>query len=337
MQTLAKHPRTVLLIVTILAAAAAVATAAASGGSLDPSFGSGGTVTTDFTGKDNSAHAVMIDANGRTVVGGYNSATPDDNRFAVARYGPDGSVDTTFGDNGHVLLHVGEEGAFPDQSIEALAEDSSGRIVAAGYAGWLDGDTDSYSNLVLVRFLPDGSLDPSFGHGGSKLISIEGSDRLRDVAIDDAGRIIAVGVAEDPITLSYRMVVVRLTAAGKLDDSFSGNGVAYPIGARSATVDSSGSTLGLAPNGKISVAGASSNSSNYRNYRPKMAVARLRTNGALDRSFGQDGRQFFFGGAVGAAASCASRQRAAGTSHSARMESAPCEWAARMPKRAPTP
>jgi uncharacterized delta-60 repeat protein len=66
-------------------------------GSLDPTFGTGGKVTTDLGGTDDRGNAVVLQADGKIVVaGGFHG--PGD--FALVRYNPDGSLDTSFDGDG---------------------------------------------------------------------------------------------------------------------------------------------------------------------------------------------------------------------------------------------
>jgi uncharacterized delta-60 repeat protein len=113
-------------------------------GVLDPSFGDHGVVKTDFGHGDDFAHALVLDAQGRIVVAGRAaSGTVFD--FGLARYHPDGTLDTSFGSGG--LMSVDFHG-FGDEA-EDVALDSAGRIVAAGYTLAPGGD-----QFALLRALP---------------------------------------------------------------------------------------------------------------------------------------------------------------------------------------
>ena len=105
-------------------------------GTPDVSFGASGVVTTDF-GDDDEAHALDVQGNGRIVVAGDNSEVCP----AIARYHPDGSLDTSFGTNGLANTHVGSGG-----KGYAVAVQPNGRIVLAGYGG--------QSYFALVRYRP---------------------------------------------------------------------------------------------------------------------------------------------------------------------------------------
>jgi uncharacterized delta-60 repeat protein len=96
-----------------------------SDGSLDKSFGSGGKVVTDF-GNNEAIYAVGVQSGGRIVAAGA-AGFGDTSDFALARYNPDGSLDSTFGSTGKITTDFsGWDEAY------ALAILPSGRIVAAG-------------------------------------------------------------------------------------------------------------------------------------------------------------------------------------------------------------
>ena len=74
-----------------------------SNGSFDTTFGIGGKVLTDFNGKNDYGYSVVIQPDGKIVVGGsVGDTTGNRLRFGVVRYNPDGSLDTEFGNGGRV-------------------------------------------------------------------------------------------------------------------------------------------------------------------------------------------------------------------------------------------
>ena len=163
-----------------LITAALPAAAAAAPGDLDPTFGSGGKVTTDVGGSD-GAQAVAIQGDGKVVAAGLgNFAGPGTGDFALARYNPDGSLDTSFGSGGKVTTDFG---GFDAASAVAIQPD--GKIIAAGRSG--SGD------FALARYNPDGSLDSSFGSGGKVTTDFGGFDSAFGVALQADGKIVAAG------------------------------------------------------------------------------------------------------------------------------------------------
>ena len=69
-------------------------------GSLAHDFGNGGKVTTDFSGRDDSANAVAFQADGKIVAAGQYTTSAIDVDFALARYNPNGTLDPMFDGNG---------------------------------------------------------------------------------------------------------------------------------------------------------------------------------------------------------------------------------------------
>jgi uncharacterized delta-60 repeat protein len=161
----------------------------ASDGSLDPSFGTDGKAVTDFgSGSDDVPAAVALEPNGRIVVAGESDAGGSFD-FALARYRPDGSLDTTFGSDGRVLTDFAS-GSGDD--ARALTLDLNGRIVAAGLstaAGSLD--------FALARYRGNGSLDTTFGSDGKVLTDFGSNSRdfANGVAVEPDRKIVVVGLS----------------------------------------------------------------------------------------------------------------------------------------------
>jgi len=143
----------------LLTACLPVALAQATPGDLDPTFGTGGVVTTPVGAGSDVGYAIALQPDGRIVVAGHasNGVTND---FAVLRYDAGGVLDPTFGTGGVATTSLGTTFAFYGADV-AIQPD--GRIVGAGYAlGAGPNDID----FLVVRWL-DGTPDPGFGIGGS--------------------------------------------------------------------------------------------------------------------------------------------------------------------------
>ena len=163
-------------------------------GKLDPSFGDGGKVRTNFPGLA-SANSIAIDSQGR-IVATVDSREPDKvRRFTVARYSEDGSLDGSFGNGGVVTTD------FPDRSVaQDVAIDKSGRIVVAGRAS-----SPGHRKFALARYLPDGELDPAFSHDGETITTFGSAKEVQaanGVAVDRTGRIVAAGYARGKFALA---------------------------------------------------------------------------------------------------------------------------------------
>jgi uncharacterized delta-60 repeat protein len=120
-------------------------------GSLDPSLGTNGIVTTSIGNSYAFARALVLRPDGRLVAGG-----PADGHFVLVGYNPDGSLDSEFGDGGISSESIGD--------VYALAIQPDGKLVAAG--------SNSSHQFVLACYNAEGSLDPSFGTGGTTFTSL---------------------------------------------------------------------------------------------------------------------------------------------------------------------
>src|SRR5205823_3148447 len=130
-----------------------------SDGFLDATFGDGGIVITDISGRGLFL-GVAIDAVGRIVVAGSANGA-----FMLARYNPDGWLDNSFGGNSGIVVvpNIGGSGGY--EWAATVAIDSLGRIVAAGGTTYA-GSFGLLSSFALVRCNADGTLDTAFGNGG---------------------------------------------------------------------------------------------------------------------------------------------------------------------------
>jgi uncharacterized delta-60 repeat protein len=187
-------------------------------GSLDPSFGGDGMVTTDF-GFGDEGNAVAIDSQGRIVAAGYAQRHLERGyfpAFALARYRPNGTLDPSFDGDGRVTTHLGRDAVADSVTVYPQA-----RIVVAGIANWHRNEGD----FGLARYLSNGELDPSFGSGGVVTTKFGRDHRefAGSVAIDSRGRIVAVGGTRAPRG-NGNFALARYWPSGNLDRSFSRNG-----------------------------------------------------------------------------------------------------------------
>ena len=159
-------------------------------GSLDASFGNGGLVTTDFASLDELGLALAIQADGRIVVaGGTGSVFPAIEDFALARYNPDGTLDTSFGSGGLVTTDFGSQLEF----AQALAVQADGRIVAAGGTA-VNRPPLFFDDFALARYHGNGDLDLSFGIGGLVTTDLgSSSDHAHALAIQADNKIVVAG------------------------------------------------------------------------------------------------------------------------------------------------
>lgn len=227
-----------------------------SDGQLDPTFGSGGRVLTNFGSYDQIRDGV-IDAGGRIVVIG--SVSSD---FLLARYDADGDLDSTFGQAGRA-----SRAGLPSVYGMQVELDSQGRIVAAGYT--------TNNDFFVARFLDTGILDPSFGSSGYKVVDLGAREQLTELRLDATERIVLVGTTESG---AADIAVVRLSPDGQqLDTTFNGTGFrVLDLGdydrPNGAAIDAAGGLV---------LAGSTAGARGF--------FLRLTDAGASDSAFGTDG------------------------------------------------
>ena len=183
-----------------------------SDGRLDESFNQGKGYVTYFK-ETGFTHALLVQPNGRILIGGSYNINEE---FFMVRYQPDGKIDADFGNVGEVRTSFGNgiQGTY----INSLTLDENGRIIAAGVV-------DSYMKGEVVRYLPDGSLDNSFGEGGIVELTLTEAPYiyLNTVLAQPQGRLVVVGVIAGNAYTSWTPFLEGLNADGSPDASFGTN------------------------------------------------------------------------------------------------------------------
>jgi uncharacterized delta-60 repeat protein len=260
------------MLVALLAVALLIPAAAqAKAGQADRRFGSNGTQTLNAPGADAVGGAVLAISHDRLLAGGAAAG-----KFVVLRlHSRSGRLDNNFGDRGQFVPEL--PGTTLD-GVRALATFRDGRIVAAGTLNVNGGA----SQMVAVRLLPNGEVDPSFGGGLGYVVAGPAGSVLGSMAMDVNGNIVLAGARPGEVP-----VIIRLLADGTPDPAFGSGG----------TVD--GAALGLSgratgvlarPDGTvIFTVGAAPGHTGSSTF----VVVRLLVTGAPDPGFGGTGVQSF--------------------------------------------
>jgi uncharacterized delta-60 repeat protein len=200
-----------------------------SNGTIDTSFGSNGVSTLTVPGNLTRGFSIALQPDGKVVTGGVLSALPgganSSKSYLLARLNSDGSLDTTFDDDGYrtIPFTSGNTSGFI-----AIALQTDGRILALGFLN------------TLYRFNPDGSLDTSFDGDGSReaLNGDSGRSDVSDLVVTPSGKITVVGFPTyfliGFVPINYR--IARYLPNGSPDTSFSNDGF-LDINATSANLD----------------------------------------------------------------------------------------------------
>jgi uncharacterized delta-60 repeat protein len=242
-------------------------------GDLDPTFGTGGIVRTDFAGGFDSANALAIQPDGKLVVAGYAVA---EHRvgFALVRYNEDGTIDTTFGSGGKTFT------AFSDSpsEIQAVAFLPDGKILAAGFSS----TPSTFGRaFALARYHPNGTLDASFGNGGRVTTTFASDDTFAyALAMQADGKAVVAG--RTGVGSETDFALARYNSDGSLDETFGRGGM--------LTTDLAGHrdiafAVVAQIDGGVVVAGRSGAGPT-----PDFALVRYTASGSLDASFGEDGK-----------------------------------------------
>ncbi|WDQ17494.1 ELWxxDGT repeat protein [Rhodopirellula sp. P2] len=249
-------------------------------GIVDMAFGNAGVTVTNWPldSIDDQAKDMVVLPDGKILVVGDSISSPDTNAIknvVVARYHPDGNLDTSFGTGGIVIADLGTS----RDRANAIAVRPDGRFVIAGTM-----EASSNANFALAQFLADGTLDTAFGVSGIATLDLgqTSTEEAFDLVIDAGGNLVVVGGSAGDVG------VARFLANGTPDTTFNTTGfVRLDLGrpsdtAKSVAIDSSGKIIVGGTRG-----GFAGGVSDY-----DFALFRLDTDGTLDPTFGSGGIAF---------------------------------------------
>ena len=215
-----------------------------SNGTLDTTFHGDGMVNTGFgTGRGETATDLKIASGGKLVVAGYSCDSSFANcNFAVARFNPNGSLDTTFSGDGKLTTDFGG-----DDYCYSMGVQSNGKIVLAGQ----NVKSSSDSRFALSRYNTNGSLDTTFS-GDGKVVSNPNPgvpDPIYGLVIQSNGKLVVAGMTGN--SGSQDLILARYNPNGSPDKTFSGNGwLTTNFGGDDYAAD-----IAIQTNGRLVVAG----------------------------------------------------------------------------------
>lgn len=178
-------------------------------GMVDTMFGQGGTAISDFQ-NSSAAFGVSVMGDGRILTVG-----PSADGVAISRFLPTGAADLTFGEGGTGATFTD----IPFGSVDAAFHAEfrpDGKIVVAAGSGGGTGSTPE-GRFALLRYLPDGVLDTTFGNGGMVIEDHQSHSFGGLLRLLDSGDILVGGIDR----------IVRFNADGERDASFGSGGEVF--------------------------------------------------------------------------------------------------------------
>jgi len=250
-------------------------------GDLDPSFADGGMLTIDLgLGLTARPSDVLVQPDGQIVTVGSvgESGWPDN--LVVTRHHPNGTLDTTFADDGIQATAFNGDGSGRAGVLQA-----DGKLVVVGGRDAIS--EDDQDQWVVARYNSNGTLDTNFSDDGKQTFrfnGVRGFPAASDVAVLPDGKILIVGAATDGDDYPTGLGIARLGPNGSLDPTFSEDG--------KRTIDLFESydqpRLALLPDGKFAIAAIGFEPSGPVGH---LQVSRLTADGSFDNSFSENGQQ----------------------------------------------
>jgi uncharacterized delta-60 repeat protein len=239
-------------------------------GDLDISFNQTGKIRFDFNGLDDDARAVAIQPDGKILVAGITNDSLNTS-FGIARYLPDGTLDTSFDTDGYASINIGGN----RQGCTEILLQPDGKIILVGLND--DGVT---TGVEIVRCNANGSLDATFGTNGAVISNFPNAKMYAmAAALQSDGKIVVA--CFQVIGFSADIAVVRYTSSGVLDTTFDTDGL---VSLNYSMMDRPTDII-IQPDQKIVVGCEYVDGNSNGNF----LLVRFNTNGTLDPSFDNDG------------------------------------------------
>ena len=241
----------------------------------DPTFADNGVALTGFAGQDPYGMAIAVTSEGKPMIAAAQEASGSE--FAtglnMARFNTDGSFDTSFGTQGKTSIAI-DRFLIGDAALQ-----SDGMLLVAGTVADPNygRSPSAVLSFIIFRFNTDGSLDSSFGAGGSVRTAFTSinptlSAKAKQIAVSPTGTI-AVGGGS-------RLAVY--SSSGQLLTSFSNDGLMTDFVTAGSSDELFG--LGFQPDGKLLVSCHASTTSSM------VVLIRYNLDGTPDTKFGTNGQ-----------------------------------------------
>ncbi|MBC7909165.1 MAG: hypothetical protein H7Y30_01610, partial [Pyrinomonadaceae bacterium] len=226
---------------------------------LDPTFGNSGKVVSSPDGSEMiQGSSMALQPDGKIVMVGSRVVGSTYSTFVVTRYNSDGSLDTTFGNNGWNSVTFGAGYEF----AASVAIQADGKIVVGGTTRNFVGN-QPFHDFAIVRFNLDGLIDTTFDSDGKVIISYDDlitvnyHEYLDVLKVGSDGKIVVAGHAIYG-GVGDRFIFARLNVDGSLDTTFGTNGRLADVANMFSNYDKIGDLI-ILPDGKFVVAATFNN------------------------------------------------------------------------------
>lgn len=239
-------------------------------GSLDSRFANNGWQTTNFGGNEQTAGIAALPDGRIVLVGTTNIGANSD--IALARYNPNGSLDSSFSSDGMLTMSLspGEDKA------QALALQPDGKLLVLAASD--TSITSKPPTLELLRYASNGDLDPTFGNNGIASANFFYWGTTGTMRLMDDGRIVVAGFSWNDASGKFVASVARFNADGSLDTRFDDDGMLQiDVGTALILLN----TVEMQADGKILLAGTAGTIADS-----DALLLRLTDTGAFDDTFG---------------------------------------------------
>ncbi len=241
-------------------------------GELNPSFGTEGSFVFDPSISHDKMEKILIQDDGKIITVGRARVDGSNYSIYVSRHNSDGTLDTTYGENG-IAYFKANPTIYMNSAFDA-AFDENGQLFVTGYT------FDRINNTAFVLCLDENGIENTdFGENGFAISAYGNGIVYEAIAIDANGRPVVVGYLNDNI------LVRRYNIKGNIDKSFGEDGTVIIKLDPSPYAWSYAYDIKILENGKMLITGHTvSESGIYVSY-----ILRLRANGTLDTTFGDEG------------------------------------------------
>ncbi|KAB8033573.1 hypothetical protein [Fluviispira multicolorata] len=187
-------------------------------GNLVAKFGNKGVIKTNI-GVLSFITSISVKKDGLIIAAGVSQEADLNNKFTIAKYFSDGSINKSFGQNGVVQTKIGNNAV-----INSLTIGSDGTIIVGGQSIQQSMSESSYV-ITLAKYNVNGTLSNTFGTNGIVFTKVLQNDFLNKHIIQDDGSILAVGTSRDK-ALNSQFIIVKYNANGTLNTEFAQEGFA---------------------------------------------------------------------------------------------------------------